>query len=128
LIAPVVVLTTVIVFATGVVLLFVGPSDRGSWVEIHKVSFIVWLVFTSLHVLGHLARLRPLVRVGDERLTSGTPAGAAGRRIALVGAIVGGIVLALVLIPEYSPWTAKGAFPHHHRESGAVLSRVLDRA
>src|SRR5690242_11373572 len=43
-IAPVVVATTAIVFASGIVLLFLGPRDRGPWQSVHKVSFIVWLV------------------------------------------------------------------------------------
>ncbi len=40
-VAPVVV-ATVVVFVSGLVLLFAGPQDRGPWVSIHKVSFIVW--------------------------------------------------------------------------------------
>lgn len=42
LIAPIVVVSTVIVFASGIVLMFDGPHDRGPWLSIHKVSFIVW--------------------------------------------------------------------------------------
>jgi hypothetical protein len=32
----------------------------------------------------------------------------------LAGAIVGGAVIALVLIPHFGGWTAPGAFVHHH--------------
>jgi hypothetical protein len=43
-IAPIVVLSTVVVFASGVVLLFVGRArrDMDQLLLIHKVSFIVW--------------------------------------------------------------------------------------
>ena len=58
LIAPVVVLTTVIVFVSGVVLLLLGPSGRGPVLLIHKASFFVWVAFTAVHVLGHLPGLR----------------------------------------------------------------------
>jgi hypothetical protein len=54
LIAPVVVLTTIVVFVSGVILLFVGPANRGPLVAMHKASFIVWLVSCGLHALGHL--------------------------------------------------------------------------
>src|SRR5438552_12957865 len=42
LIAPVVVLSTTGVLATGVVLLIVGPQHRDPWLLLHKVSFILW--------------------------------------------------------------------------------------
>jgi hypothetical protein len=118
-IAPLIVATTVIVFASGIVLLFDGPRDRGPWVSIHKVSFIAWLVFTVLHVLGHLPRVGRLLGVprsgaGGNDPTLGSGEGAAGRWIALTGAIVAGAVLAIVLIPKFGLWTAPGALPHHH--------------
>ncbi len=54
LIAPIIVFTTVGVFVTGVWLLFIRPVNREPVAEIHKIFFIVWVVFTALHVLGHL--------------------------------------------------------------------------
>lgn len=114
LIAPAVVLCTVIVFASGIVLLFEGPAKRGTWLSIHKVSFIVWLVFTALHVLGHLPSLAGVLRrpaAGGGELATLT--GRRGRSIALVGAIVGGLVLAMVLIPQFGVWSGHSAFVHH---------------
>lgn len=117
---PGVVLTTVVVFASGIVLLFKGPVSRQTWLLIHKASFIAWLVFMALHVLGHLPGLgRSLGAVkreggrleiqGDRRLA----AGEAGRWIVLTGAVVAGAILAVALIPHFSLWTAPGAFPGH---------------
>jgi hypothetical protein len=118
-IAPVVVGTTLLVFASGIVLLFVGPRDRGPWLSVHKVSFIAWLVFTALHVLGHLPRLGRLLRVPKSDSGSKRPAlaggdGALGRWITVAGAVVAGVVLAIVLIPHFGAWTATGALHHHH--------------
>lgn len=121
-IGPFVVALTVVVFASGFVLLFDGPRSRGTPLLIHKASFIVWLVVTGVHVLGHLPSLGSAMRavkLAGER--SGAPpppavSGAAGRWIALCGAIVGGVVLALALLPHYGIWTAPGAFPHHHHD------------
>jgi hypothetical protein len=116
-IAPVVVATTVLVFASGIVLLFLGPRDRGPWQSVHKVSFIVWLVFAGLHVLGHLPRVGGLLRAPSAREGGHSFAGgegAAGRWIAIAGAVVAGVVVAIVLIPHFATWTAPGALHHHH--------------
>jgi hypothetical protein len=116
---PVVVLTTVVVFVSGVVLLFDGPARRGTSLLIHKASFIVWLVFMAIHVLAHLPglpralRAVPIGAQGAGLPASHTRAGTAGRWITLVGALVGGLVLAILLIPHFGLWTASGAFPHH---------------
>ncbi len=115
LLAPFVILTTVVVFLTGVVLLFNGPSGREPWLLLHKASFILWLGATGLHVLGHLPGFGGMLGYGrprEEGLTASP--GAAGRWITLAGALVAGLVLALVLIPDFHTWTAAGAFPQHH--------------
>ena len=52
--APLVVLSTVVVFASGVALLLRDRPRARPLFPIHKVSFFVWLAFTALHVLGHL--------------------------------------------------------------------------
>ena len=113
LIAPIIVFTTVGVFVTGVWLLIIGPVNREPVAEIHKIFFIVWVVFTALHVLGHLPgmpeELRPAAR-------SGSSPAKTGRAIALAGMIVAGLVLALVLIPDFATWTAHPALWHHHHD------------
>jgi hypothetical protein len=44
----------------------------------------------------------------------GLPRGSGGRWVATLGMLVAGLVLALVLIPQFSAWTASGVFGHHH--------------
>jgi hypothetical protein len=139
LLAPIVALSTIAVFVTGLVMLFGGAPTRQPWLLLHKVSFIVWVVFTALHVLGHLPETSRMLGVRSElaglpgirrdlepgglavaaragaheaRLTGG--AGATGRWLALTGAVVVGLVVALVLIPEYHSWTSAQQFLHHH--------------
>ena len=114
-IAPIIVFTTVGVFATGVWLLIIGPFHREPIAEIHKVFFIVWAVVTALHVLGHLPGMPEQLGVGRKL---GLESGQAGRAIALVGVIVGGLVLALVLIPDFASWTSNPAAWHHHQLHG----------
>lgn len=114
--APGVVLATVLVFATGIALLLVGPSSHGSLGGIHKDSFIAWLVVTSLHVVGHLPGLPAALRAPDERgaVPGLAPLGGPGRALALAGVVVAGVVLAILYVPEFTPWLHANFHHHHH--------------
>ena len=114
---PLLVLTTVVVFGTGVFLLFDGPRNRATPLLIHKASFIVWLALFGVHLLAHVPNLPRSLRAAEEPALEGLDrGGSAGRWIALGGTLIAGLVLALVLIPHFSLWTAPGALPHHHHE------------
>ena len=90
LIAPVLILTTLVVFGTGVALLALDER-HGTLVGLHKASFLVWLGAFSLHVLAHLVRLPRLWRLRAPGLTL---------RVALVGAsLVAGAALAMATLP-----------------------------
>jgi hypothetical protein len=107
---PMVLLSTVGVFLTGLLLLVVGPDagSRPALGLLHKVTFIVWLVAMAPHVLGHLVELpRNLLR--SDRDYRRLP-GATARRLALVAALAGGLVLAVLFLPDFSVWTSF----HHH--------------
>jgi hypothetical protein len=112
--APFLVITTVAVFVTGILLLVDGPGSRDQLLLWHKVSFFVWLAAMAPHVLGHLVELPPALRL-TRNAGPGATDGGAGRAIALSSAIVGGAVLAIVLLPDFGAWTAAaGHFHHHH--------------
>jgi hypothetical protein len=102
LLAPIVVATSVAVFASGVALLLAGPGSRHPLTLIHKASFIVWIAATALHVLGHGEQMLAWLGNPRRRVAGG---GGAGRGIALAGAVVGGVVLAIVLLPQFGAWT-----------------------
>jgi hypothetical protein len=106
LIAPIVVLSTVVVLASGVALLFAGPGSRDTLLPIHKVSFIIWVAFTGLHVLAHLPTMLRGIRTdyGRSPQLSAYVDGRAGRAFSLAGALTGGVVLAILVIPQFGPW------------------------
>jgi hypothetical protein len=106
LIAPIVIATTVIVFASGVALLFIGPSSRGTLLPIHKVSFFVWVGFMAIHVLAHLPTVAHALRVdyAVDSVRRRALAGRSGRMLALLGALGAGVVLAVAVIPQFAPW------------------------
>ena len=113
--APLVVLTTLVVFASGVALLFAGPSSRSALLPVHKISFIVWAAVTGVHLLAHLPELPGALRGDFTRRDPLGPSlpGRSGRQLALAGSLVLGVVLALLTIPEFSPWM-HAHFGHHH--------------
>ncbi|HXO08397.1 MAG TPA: hypothetical protein VN880_10210 [Solirubrobacteraceae bacterium] len=108
---PLVVLSTLAVFATGVGLLLLGPSSRQPLLLLHKVSFFAWIAFVAVHVLGHapemLRYLRPGATSPDARAPDATasPSGGAGRLASLVLAVLCGLALALALIAQFAAWT-----------------------
>lgn len=116
LLGPLVVGSTVTVFATGVALLAVGPGSTGPLRLLHKASFIVWVGATAIHVLGHLPDLPRAFMVRREGRVeyNAYAAGSAGRAIALTSALVAGLVLAIVLIPHFNAWVNAEHLIHDH--------------
>lgn len=114
LIAPVVVLTTLVVFVSGVALLFIGPSSRGTLLPIHKVSFFVWVAFMAIHVLAHLPTVAHAlgIRYTGSPERGPTVAGRGGRALSLLAALGAGVVLAVVVIPQFAPWISAQHFHH----------------
>jgi len=91
LVAPVLVLSTVFVFGTGVALL-VLDQRHGTLVGLHKASFLVWAGAFGVHVLGHLLRLPQLRRLRAPGLAL---------RVAVVTtALVAGVTLATLTLPS----------------------------
>jgi hypothetical protein len=100
LLAPGVVFTTVVLFATGVALLIVGPNGELSF--LHKVSFIAWFALMTIHVLGHVLEL-PGPAAADWR---GPRLSGAGLRLAaLTAALAIGVGLALLSLSSAGSWS-----------------------
>ena len=101
LIAPIVVLSTVAVFATGIELWLFGLRFGSVWVAAHKLSFIVWLPATAVHVLGHLSRTG---QAAAEEISASGSRSAITRRSLLVGSLVAGVVLAAASLTYATPF------------------------
>jgi hypothetical protein len=108
-IGPVVVASSLAVVGTGIALLAAhGRSD--TWLTLHQGSFIVWIVVTSLHFLGHLRE----AAVGTARELRGASQDPARRgkaiRIGLVAlSLLVGVGIAVAFTPSASSW-------HLHQE------------
>ena len=91
LVAPAIVLSTVVLFATGIGLLALDRS-YGTLLTLHQAAFVVWFGATGVHVLAHLRKLPRLLR---RRLPGLAP------RVALVAAVVGvGAFAAVATLPS----------------------------
>jgi hypothetical protein len=102
LLAPVLVVSTIAVFATGVSLLLLGHlSDR--LLLLHKAAFFVWAAAFGIHFLAYLPRV--VRSLAGARLARGRPPAGAGLRGALIAASLGaGLALALSLGGAISAW------------------------
>lgn len=100
LLAPVVVISTLGLFLTGLELWFFGLQFGSIWVAAHKVMFLVWLPATGIHVLAYLNKTSQAVAEefsspADDPFT---------RRSLVVGSLVAGAVLALASLTYASPF------------------------
>ena len=105
LLAPGVVLTSLALFATGVLLLIAGPGS-GSLKFLHKASFIAWFALMTVHVLGHILEV-PALALPDWRRNGGreAPLAGSGLRLALLGmSLLAGLALALATYHLAGSW------------------------
>ena len=102
LIAPAVVLSTVIVFITGVELWLYGGQLGPGWLRLHQLSFVVWFFATAVHVLGYLGRA-PLLAAAEFRHEEKL-AGARARQSVAVASIITGLALAIATAQRISPF------------------------
>jgi hypothetical protein len=103
LLAPLLVVATLVVFTTGVVLL-ADEHKAGSLLEIHKVSFIVWGVVFGVHFLAYAPRVARAF-AGYRAETQSVPG--VGLRATLVATAIGaGAALAVALLPAIQSWEA----------------------
>jgi hypothetical protein len=98
LLAPILVLTTIAVFVTGITLMVVGHKS-GTILLVHKVSFIVWGACFAIHFLSYLPRvLRSLGADWGAARRTAVP-GSAARAALVAVSLGGGAALALAVLP-----------------------------
>jgi len=107
LIAPIVVLSTLALFVTGLELWAFGLRFGSVWVAAHKLSFVIWLPFILIHAFSYFDKSADAVAAElSGQAKSGS--GAFARRSLLVGSLVAGVVLALASLAYASPFVYFG--------------------
>ncbi len=104
LLAPFLVTTTLILFASGVLLVVVHPPPRWLY-EVHRFDFVLWFFILAVHVLTYVWQVpgvmrRDLSRRRRYRVTS--PRGRLLRLWVVAGSVVAGAVLAAATWPGVS--------------------------
>jgi len=116
--APLLIIFTAAVLATGVALLAVDPEQPGLLLTAHKFSFVVWFALMALHVLSHVREA--VVLSGWDwwpRADRARPRGKGQRRGLVAVSIVTGVALGAVLLPVASPWTNRHDLGRHNRDA-----------
>ena len=103
--APALVVTTLAMFTTGVLLLAAGHT-AGPLLEIHKVSFIVWLAVFVIHFLAYLPQVVHSLRTDWGSARRLAVPGASLRALLVSASVGGGLALALALISSMNGWRA----------------------
>jgi hypothetical protein len=121
-IGPVIMLLTACVFGSGIMLAVTGPGN-GPWLTVHRISFIAWAFFITIHVLAYAWRLPRLLAAEARGVAladgeAGGPADAGqharrtvevlagrGTRLALLSAsLLAGLVIALLTVQLAGNW------------------------
>jgi hypothetical protein len=117
LIAPVLVVSTLTLFGSGVALIIVGHGG-GPLLQVHAASFAVWGVLIAIHILAYLTRVLREGLADWRRHSITRVAGGRSRRAALLGALLAGVVLALATYPAQDSWLDR-RHEHRHAERAA---------
>jgi hypothetical protein len=100
--APLLIVATTTLLASGAISLAVGPRHADTWLTIHQGSFIAWVALTTVHVLGHALETWRLTRA-DVRADPPVPR--RSTRFALVaGSLVVGLALGVASLGWTSSW------------------------
>ncbi|MHB8378838.1 MAG: hypothetical protein ACYDB2_02830 [Acidimicrobiales bacterium] len=102
---PFVALLTIVLFASGIVLLLAPASVRSQFLLIHQASFLLWFVAMTVHVLGHLGDTARRATNDWTSRARRVVTGSSTRQALLVASLAAGLLLAFVTISHVGSWT-----------------------
>jgi hypothetical protein len=105
---PLVIVLTVVLFASGVLLLLGPTAWRSQMLLLHKASFVLWLGAMALHVLGHVMDTVRLAPADFVARTRRQVQGAGIRQWLLALSVVVGVGLGVLVVPYAGPWLTSG--------------------
>jgi hypothetical protein len=103
LMAPILVASTIGVFATGVALLLLGHKSN-TVLMLHQASFVVWGAVFGIHFLAYLPRVLRSLSSNWSGARRHAVGGSGLRGVLVASAVGGGLALALALIPTIGAW------------------------
>jgi hypothetical protein len=100
LLGPVLVLLTVVLFASGIELWLFGFRFGEQWATWHKASFVLWFLVIIVHVVAYGRRTGALALADSRARLPGAPA----RRSLVIASLVLGAALLIAMMPFNSPF------------------------
>ena len=105
--APLLIATTLVVIGSGIGLVVTGPRHAGPLLPLHGFSVLVWLPLIAIHVFAHIWRIPHLVADDWSNPSGRSLAPGRGLRFGMnLGALMGGALAAILLLPVAVPWIA----------------------
>ncbi len=102
--SPILLVTTLVVIASGIGLVMTKPSQNGLFFRIHVISVLVWVPMIAIHLIAHIGKVPNLI-AGD--LRKKTTEQSLGRRTRLginLGGLILGMIAAVMMLPVAAPW------------------------
>jgi hypothetical protein len=105
-------ITSLTVLGTGVMLAITGPSGLGTWLFLHRASFVLWFGAMTVHVLAYVWRLPRLI--GGDLVTRASYraqevlAGRPARFLLLAASLLTGLLLAMLTVHRTGVWLGVG--------------------
>lgn len=103
--APLLVVMTLLVIGSGIALVVTGPTQAGPLLPLHNLSVLFWLSLIAIHVGAYIWRTPRLVM--DDWSNAFSRSLVKGRWLRLgvnFGALLAGVVAAILLFPGAAPW------------------------
>jgi hypothetical protein len=104
--APLLVVTTLVLLGSGIGLVVVGPGQESLMLRLHALSTLIWLPLLAIHAVAYSPRVPRLV-ADDWSTLPAVPSPGRGIRLGVnLGALLGGGIAAMLLLPAAAPWNA----------------------
>src|SRR5437763_7595757 len=95
--APLLIVTTLVVIGSGIGLVVTGPRSAGPLLPLHGFSALVWLPLIAIHTFAHIRRVPRLVTDDWSRPSGKSDASGRGSRLGMnLGVLLVGAVAAIL--------------------------------
>ena len=103
--APLLIVTTLVVIGSGIGLVVTSPGSAGLLVPLHGFSVLVWLPLIVIHTFAHILRVPRLIKDDWSKPSGESKVSGRGSRFCVnLGALLAGLAAAILLFPGAAPW------------------------
>ncbi|MDA8263556.1 MAG: hypothetical protein M0Z47_12085 [Actinomycetota bacterium] len=111
--APLLIISTIALFGSGVELMLKGPTafSTQTWRGIHQASFVIWFALAAIHIVSYLpkavyqgGRDLGLRSLGMIRFSAARVSGSGGRILVAIAVVLFGVLLAAWGYHTIAPW------------------------